>query len=128
MAGCAGGAVGVLIPGNGVSLAADKWVKPVLWQMETEALLHARPIRNPAVSITRNAAGKTLILPKAGGSTAERTLNDVGWLIWNTCDGKHTVVQIAERITRHFDTRKDQAYADCLAFLFHLKLFNAVLV
>ena len=128
MAGCAGAVTGVLTSGTGVTRAADKWGKPVLWQMETEALIDALPVRNPAVRIRSKADPKILILPGAGRGHSERALNAVGWLIWNTCDGKHTVTQITEGITRHFDIREEQAYTDCLAFLLHMKLFNAILV
>jgi hypothetical protein len=127
MAGCAGAVTGLLVSGNGIIAAADKWVKPTLWQIEAEALLDALPVQNPAVSVLTDDGRTILILPAAGG-TCQRALNDAGRLIWNACDGKHSVEQIARQISRHFDIRREQAYTDCLAFLFHLKMFNAILV
>lgn len=128
MAGCAGTVTGLLVSGNGITVAANKWVKPTLWQMEAEALLDALPVQNPVVSVLTDDDRTILILPAAAGGTCKRALNDVGRLIWNACDGKHSVAQIAGHISRHFDISRKQAYMDCLPFLFHLKMFNAILV
>jgi len=127
MAGCAGAVSGLLVSGSGVAAGADKWVKPTLWRMETEALVTARPIRNPAIRASSDDGRTTLSLPVAG-SIREMALNDAGRVIWDFCDGKHTVEQIAGHVQLHFDVQTKPAYMDTLVFLFHLKMFNAILV
>jgi len=128
MAGGAGAAAGMLAPGKALATAADKWVKPALWQMETELLLDALPARNPAVKERRETDATILHLPAAGRNISEIALNETGRVIWKSCDGKQTVAQIAGRVVRQFECPDHAVYVDTLAFLLHLRMFNAILV
>ena len=128
MAGGAGAAVGMLAPGNVLAAVADKWVKPTLWQMETELLLGALPVRNPAVKARRVTDATILRLPGAGRNISEIALNATGRVIWKSCDGKQTVAQIAGRVAQDFECPDDAVYVDTMAFLLHLRMFNAILV
>ncbi len=129
LAGFSGSVAGMLAAsGNGMAATVDQWAKPVLWKIETEGLSGSRPVQNPAVEVRRATDKTILVLPFAGQGTRDMALNTVGRLIWNSCDGKHTVKQIADCVGRHFDVQTQQAYVDCMAFLFHLKIFNAISV
>lgn len=129
LAGCAGAvSSGMLSPGHGITATIDRWLKPTLWKMEAEILAKSKPAQNPVIVASTTTGGTTLTLPVAGRRTSEMALNASGRIIWNACDGKHTVEQIVECVSGHFDIRPEQAYVDCMAFLFHLKSFNAILV
>ncbi len=128
LAGCAGSVAGLMMPGSGIAAAARKLVKPAIWKMEIETLSTSMPVQNPTVGV-KSAAGKTVLtLPVTERGFRDTALNASGRRIWNLCDGRHTVKQIAEDISRNFDIEVEQAYVDCMAFLFHLKMFNAILV
>lgn len=127
LAGCAGAVTGMMMPGHGVAAAADKLIKPAIWKIEIETLSVSMPVQNPAVGVA-SVDGKTILALSVGGGTCEMALNTSGRRVWNRCDGKHTVRQIADDISRKFDIETRQAYVDCMTFLFHLKMFNAILV
>ena len=127
MAGGAGAAAGMVLPGNSFAAAAEKWVKPALWQLGTEMLVDSLPVRNPAVS-ERIETDATILAWPAGRNTREIALNETGRIIWQACDGQQTVAQIAGQVARHFELTGGAVYVDTLAFLLHLKMFNAILV
>jgi hypothetical protein len=127
LAGGAGVSAGLLVPKSGAG-ATDKWVKPALWQIEAEYLRHSRPVRNLAVNVIGAHGQTTLALGQVDGAPVDRVLNDTGLLIWQACDGNHTVPQIAAEVSLNFDVSREKAHTDCLAFLFHLKLFDAILI
>ena len=126
LAGCAGMAAGLLTPGKALAASADEWMKPALWRMETEALMDALPVRNPALHVSAGAGGTTLAIPLAGGGTRKTALNSAGRVIWNACDGHHTTAQIAGCVQRSFNIPAGRAYADTMALLLHLKMFQAI--
>lgn len=128
LAGCAGTLTGMMLPGNGIAAAAGKMVKPAIWKLEAESLAASMPIQNPAI-IVESASGNTVLtIPDAGRGARDMVLNTSGRMIWDACDGNHTVKQIADRVCRGFDIEMQQAYVDCMAFLLHLKICNAILV
>ncbi len=46
--------------------------------------------------------------------------NEVGALIWELCDGTHSIPQIVESITNDFDVDYQIAESDCLDFISEL--------
>jgi hypothetical protein len=45
------------------------------------------------------------------------SLNQVGTFIWERCDGRHTVSQIAAALAEEYDVDRDQAARDCQEFI-----------
>ena len=128
LAGCAGTLAGMLVTGPEIAAATDKLAKPAVWKMEVEMLSVSMPVRNASVGVV-SAGGRTILtLADPAGGTRDMALNDSGRMIWSRCDGRHTVKQIADEISRVFDIESKQAYTDCMTFLFHLKKHNAILV
>ncbi|MEW6386197.1 MAG: PqqD family protein [Thermodesulfobacteriota bacterium] len=44
-------------------------------------------------------------------------LNPVGTFIWEHCDGKHSVVQIATALTEEYQVTPEEAVQDCQQFI-----------
>src|SRR4030042_1263561 len=44
-------------------------------------------------------------------------LNPVGTFIWEHCDGKHTLVQIAAALTEEYQVTPEEAAQDCRQFI-----------
>lgn len=55
-----------------------------------------------------------LVLPRAG---QVKVLNEVGALIWQLCDGEHSIAQIVAAVCQEYDIEPEQAEADTLRFL-----------
>jgi len=66
-----------------------------------------------------------LVLPKAGQI---KVLNDVGTFIWMLLDGKRSIAEIADRVTREYRVDDDQAQTDTLLFLNDLHTRGIILV
>jgi glycerol-3-phosphate O-acyltransferase len=76
--------------------------------------LHAYPRAQENVigrSIEKEAV---LVLPQRGEI---KVVNEVGALIWQLCDGQHSVAQIAETVCQQYDVTPEQAERDTCAFL-----------
>ncbi len=55
-------------------------------------------------------------------------LNRVGSLIFELSDGTHSVSEIVDEITRQFDTSREQAESDAMAFLEELERQKVLLL
>jgi len=74
----------------------------------------ARPLRQSRVVFTR--AGETALLldPTNGGYFS---LSDVGARIWELCDGKHTLDDIADTLAAEYDAPSEAIRADASELL-----------
>jgi hypothetical protein len=45
------------------------------------------------------------------------SFNQVGTFIWERCDGRHTVAQIAAALAEDYEVDRDQAIRDCQEFI-----------
>lgn len=91
-------------------------------------LLGGRPRRHPDLA-WRNWGGQVVILapsghdpaaPPAQRDGAEHDLNEVGSLVWELCDGSHTVAEIARRLTEEFEVDSTTAERDAADFISEL--------
>jgi hypothetical protein len=55
-----------------------------------------------------------LVLPQAGKI---KVVNEVGALIWQLCDGQHSVAQMIEAVCLQYQVDAKQAQTDTLQFL-----------
>lgn len=59
-----------------------------------------------------------------GGINAK--LNETGSLIWELCDGTHTVEEIIEKLAQEYDITKREAEQDVISFLTKSHRFNLI--
>ncbi|MEO0460213.1 MAG: PqqD family protein [Myxococcota bacterium] len=80
-------------------------------------------------TVTRTIAGETFIIAIRGElANMEKmfVLDDVGRVIWNLIDGKHSARMIAERLTEEFDVNVETASRDTDELLNRLAELNLV--
>lgn len=95
-------------------------------------LRRAKPVRNAAVAFESGEDGGLLlkiplthrrapvrVLARLWSAPPDKVveLEPVGAMVWNLCDGKHTIDNIANEIQREFKLTKVEAEASLLAFL-----------
>jgi hypothetical protein len=95
---------------------------------DQSGLLSGRPRRHPDLA-WRNWGGQVVILAPSGHDPrapaeqqdgAEHDLNEVGSLVWELCDGAHTVAEIARRLTDEFEVDSTTAERDAADFIAEL--------
>jgi hypothetical protein len=88
-------------------------------------ILELRPVRHPDLA-WRSWDGEVVILAPAGHDPtapegqqdgAEHDLNEVGSRIWELCDGKTSVAEIALFIEDEFEVDRETARADTADFV-----------
>jgi hypothetical protein len=88
----------------------------------------ARPARHPDVA-WRSWGGEVVILTPAGHDAkaaaamadgAEHDLNEVGSRIWELCDGRRTLPEIASVLVEEFEVDPVEARVDVAAFVAQL--------
>ena len=70
--------------------------------------------------VTREIAGETIIVPirnNVGDLDSIYTFNELGTLIWQSIDGRTSVGQIVESISRAYDVTPEEASKDTSEFL-----------
>jgi hypothetical protein len=77
-------------------------------------ILSIRPARSPRV-LAQQADGATVLLSLDEGTYFR--LNEVGALIWDLCDGDHTVGEIVDAISAEYDASLDQVGADVISLV-----------
>ena len=65
-------------------------------------------------------AGHDAKVAAALADGAEHDLNEVGSRIWELCDGKHTLVEIAQTLVDEFEVDAGEARMDASAFVAQL--------
>ena len=70
--------------------------------------------------VTRSILGETIVVPvrtSVGDLDAIYTLNEVGTVIWDRLDGKSSVGQIIEAISRQYEVAPEDSAKDVADFL-----------
>jgi hypothetical protein len=71
--------------------------------------------------VARNIAGEVIIVPLTSGigdlEDELYTLNDTGLAIWEALDGKSTLHEIAEALSKEYDAAPDQVESDVLGLV-----------
>jgi hypothetical protein len=80
-----------------------------------DEVLALRPLRHPGVESRELGREITLVAP--GESPVSRELNEVASRIWELCDGRHTVEQIADVIVEEFEVDAATARRDTAEFV-----------
>jgi pyrroloquinoline quinone biosynthesis protein D len=80
-----------------------------------DEVLALRPLRHPGIESRELGREITLVIP--GESPASRELNEVASRIWELCDGRRTVEQIADVIVEEFDVDVGTARRDAAEFV-----------
>ena len=74
---------------------------------------------SPSV-VTRKTGNEYVLVPVTNNiadMTSVYTLNETGAFIWEQIDGKNTILEIIEKLTRDFEIDNDTATKDVLLFL-----------
>ena len=74
---------------------------------------------SPSV-VTRKTGNEYVLVPVTNNiadMTSVYTLNETGAFIWEQIDGKNTILEIIEKLTREFEIDNDTAAKDVLLFL-----------
>ena len=85
----------------------------------------ARPVRSD--DTVHFPSGRSLCIHHLV-SGAYFTLNDVGSLIWDQCDGVLSVKEIVTVVTQRFEVEEDVALADTLSLLDELEAEECVVL
>ena len=80
-----------------------------------DEVLHLRPLRHPAVDWRELGGQATLVLPGEVGASHE--LNEVASRIWELCDGRRSVREIAARVVEEFEVDLATAEQDAADFV-----------
>lgn len=80
-----------------------------------DEVLHLRPLRNPAVEWRDIGGEATLVRP--GETSGSHELNEVASRIWELCDGRRTVREIAARVVEEFEVDLATAEHDAAEFV-----------
>ena len=86
--------------------------------MTTKDLSEKYPAKGEEV-VHKEIESKSVLLNLENGSYY--TLNKTGTFIWSLLDGKTTVKQLAELLTKNFAVTKDEASKDVFALIANLK-------
>lgn len=88
--------------------------------MEGQAAGDARASRRCPNVVLRRIAGETLLVP-TGGELAQLqrifVLDEVGEVVWELLDGRHSLADIVRAVTESFDVDADRARSDVVEFL-----------
>ncbi|MFZ6029791.1 MAG: PqqD family protein [Chloroflexota bacterium] len=76
--------------------------------------LHSRPCTDPKVVSRPIESESVLVQPHLGKI---KVVNEVGALIWQLCDGQHSVEEIVEAVCQQYGVEAQQAEIDALQFL-----------
>jgi hypothetical protein len=69
--------------------------------------------------LAQESHGQTVLLRLADG--AYYAIDEVGAMIWNRCDGEHTVSDLITELSAEFDAGPDVIRADVLEFVSELR-------
>lgn len=75
--------------------------------------LHRRPARSPRI-LAQEADGSTVLLSLDDGTYF--SLNEVGGMVWELCDGTRTLADVVDAVCAEFDA-PDDVVADDVAAL-----------
>ena len=109
-----------------------------------EELLRLKPVRNPYLKWKKSETGEVVItlelkktkrtsfLSKLFPTPKEKriSLDKIGTFVWDRCDGKHTVEQIAKELQDEYKMMRQEAEISLTSFLQQLskKRFIGVLI
>jgi len=117
--------MGLIIPG--LSLWHPPDVFAVCCQkLHRQILMSSAPLRNPrAVSFRK---GNTTIITIHGDRGARLEMNETAAFVWNLCDGKHQVEDIAVLMSDGIDIPPTRCIKDVMSAIRIFRQYGAVLV
>ena len=124
----AGAFSGVLLSGGKSSHAGFPQIKGIVRNLERDLIEESRPARDPSV-LCRTENGKVELFRKSPGEAQPVCkMNQVGRVVWNSCNGQNTPREISRLIEKKYTVSHARAYEDCILFLSELKDVGAVSV
>lgn len=72
------------------------------------------PVRNPDI-VEREEQKESLLFNPADGYML--CINKTGGLVWDLCDGSHSVKDIVKEITERYEVSLEKAEEDCFTYL-----------
>ncbi len=82
-------------------------------------MINLQSIAHPGPDvISQIVEGEAVLIEPEGAQT--QVLNRTGAYVWQLLDGQHTLVQIADELSRSFAVTPEQAADDVLAFVAQL--------
>jgi hypothetical protein len=117
---------GLLLTKPGGVQATKTDIKEFLKNIEIDLLERSKPSKHPAIAGEHYGDGIRLYKKNPGKKIPFCALNRVGKTIWEYCNGKNTPREISELICQTYLVSRQQAYAECLAFIAALKTKGAV--
>jgi coenzyme PQQ synthesis protein D (PqqD) len=118
---------GIMLLNPGRLQAAKPGIQNLLGQMELERLISSKPERDPSVLCQNSVDTNTLCRLKDGETEPVCSMNTVGKMIWEACDGKKRPKEISKMIHDRYPVSKGRAWTDTLFFLSRLKKIGAIL-
>jgi len=119
---------GIVFASRGQLQAAKPEIQDLLSQMDLETLISSRPQKDTSVIFKISGDKKgTLYREKTGKMSPVCSLNSMGKIIWDTCDGSKSPKDISEMLHKRYLVSKGQAWTDTLFFLSRLKKIGAIL-
>jgi hypothetical protein len=79
--------------------------------------------------VHRNILGESILVPirqNVGDLDSIYSLNETASFAWEMIDGKHTLLEICDAITREFEVEQDQAQQDLFELVAQLQEIGAV--
>jgi hypothetical protein len=117
---------GLLLTKPGGVQATKSEIKQFMANIETDLLERSKPSKHPAVAWEHYGDGVRLYKKNQVKNIPFCAMNRVGKTIWEYCNGKNTPRKISALIHQKYLVSRQQAYAECLAFIAALKTKGAV--
>lgn len=119
---------GLLLTKPGSVRATKSEIKQFLANIETDLLARSKPSKHPAVTWEHYGDGIRLYKKNQVKNIPFCATNRVGKTIWEHCNGLNTPWEISAFVHQKYLVSRQQAYAECLAFIAALKTKEAVLL
>ena len=107
-------------------LAQKTQIKHLLGSLEIELLEKSRPSKQPSITWTTYGNRTRLYRVNSEKNRLICTMNQTGKTIWGAINGRTTPRDISKLVHQKYRVTSHQAYADCVAFLAHLKKMGAI--
>ena len=125
---CMGLIPGILVVSPNQVRAARDEAKDLMRQIELEILRSSRPKRNPSIMCRTSGEETTLYRERGGETSPVCSMNPIGNMIWEACDGSRQLKEISRLVFERYQVAEHQAHLDTLVFLALLKKIGAITV
>ena len=100
--------------------AGKQQIKPFLHQLEMERMEKLKPERHPSVTCNNEGSGMTVFYMH-GKTEPLFAMNRTGKTIWDACNGKNRLKDIATILSQKYEVSIEQSYFDVFIALRDLR-------